>query len=192
MNHTLTRIATAAGVTLAMIVAEGALAAKAPADPCKFQKMIKQNGFEISIDVPAGEPCGLGTFFMTILPRKGNPLTLKANRDGMLVDAFVVELSGAAPSEIVVVAKGDGEAAYGTITIFESVDGHYVQKQVARLGDAEAEGYAGRDTFAVKDGAIMRKFPVFTAPAEPGGEPQPTATERTLKYDFTGNHWVTP
>lgn len=191
MKMTFTMMSKAAAAVLAAtLVAGAALAAKAPADPCKFQKTIKQAGTEISIDIPADEPCGLGTFFMTILPRKGDPQTLKANRDGMLIDAFTAELSGNAPVEIVVVAKGDGAAAYGAISIFESVDGKYVEKQVVPLRGAEAAGYAGRDLFTVKDGVLIRQFPAYTPPAEPGGEPQPTGETRTLKYDFTANRWA--
>jgi hypothetical protein len=181
----------AAAAFAATLIAGAALAAKAPADPCKFQKTIKQRGTEISIDVPAGEPCGLGTFFMTLVPRKGEVQTLKANRDGRLVDAFLVELSGGAPEEIVVVAMGDGASGYGTVTIFESVEGRYVEKLVAGLGEQEASGYAGRDTFSVKNGALMREFPLFAPPAEEGAEPLPTGETRTLKYDYAGNAWVT-
>lgn len=191
MKKTPTMISKVAVATLAATLAAGAaLAAKAPADPCKFQKTIKQGGAEISIDIPADEPCGLGTFFMTIVPRKGDPQTLKANRDGILIDAFTVELSGAAPPEIVVVAKGDGVAAYGAISIFESVDGHYVERHVVPLRGEEASGYAGHDLFTVKDGVVIRQFPVYSPPAEPGGEPQPTGETRTLKYDFTANRWT--
>lgn len=191
MKTTLTMISKVVAATLSVtLVAGAALAAKAPADPCKFQKTIKQGGAEISIDIPADEPCGLGTFFMTIVPRKGDPQTLKANRDGILVDAFAVELSGAAPPEIVVVAKGDGSAAYGAISIFESVDGRYVERHVAKLRGPEAEGYAGRDLFTTKDGAIIRQFPLFAPPVEPGAEPQATGDTRTLKYDFAANRWT--
>ncbi|MGK2858091.1 MAG: hypothetical protein ACSLFQ_12890 [Thermoanaerobaculia bacterium] len=191
MKTTSTMISKVAAAALATtLVAGAALGAKAPADPCKFQKTIKQGGAEISIDIPAGEPCGLGTFFMTILPRTGDPQTLKANRDGMLIDAFTVELTGKAPIEIVVVAKGDGVAAYGTISLFESVDGKYVEKDVVPLRGPEAQGYAGRDTFTTKDGTIIRQFPLFVPAAEAGAEPQPTGDTRTLKYDFAGNRWV--
>ncbi|MCM2317159.1 MAG: hypothetical protein NDJ92_18590 [Thermoanaerobaculia bacterium] len=192
MKKTLRLISKVAAAALSVTLGAGAaLAAKAPADPCKFQKTIKQGGTEISIDIPADEPCGLGTFFMTIVPRKGDPQTLKANRDGMLIDAYTVELSGAAPPEIVVLAKGDGAAAYGAITIFESVEGRYVEKQVAPLRGPEAEGYAGRDVFTTKNGVIIRQFPLFAPPAEPGAEPQATGETRTLTYDFAGNRWTT-
>lgn len=191
MQMTFTKMSKAAAAALAAtLVAGTALAAKAPADPCKFQKTIKQAGTEISIDIPADEPCGLGTFFMTILPRNGDPQTLKANRDGMLIDAFTAELSGSAPIEIVVLAKGDGAYAYGAISIFESVEGKYVEKHVVPLRGEEAAGYAGHDLFSVKDGVVIRQFPVYAPPAEPGGEPQPTGETRTLKYDFAANRWA--
>jgi len=172
------------------IPAGAAYAAKAAPDPCKFQKTMRQGSTEISIDIPAGEPCGLGTFFLTIVPKKGNPQTLQADRDGMLIDAMFVELNGAAPQEIVVVAKGVDAAAYGSIAIFESVDGRYVQHRVARLSGEAANGYAGRDTFVVKDGLIERDFPLYAPAADPNGEPQPTGEKKALRYDFASNSWV--
>lgn len=185
----ITRTALVALVTLT-IPAGAAMAAKAAPDPCKFQKTIRSGGSSISIDVPEGEPCGLGTFFLTIMPKKGDPQALKADRDGMLTDALVVELNGAAPLEIVVVAKGVDAAAYGSITIFESVDGKYVERRVARLSGDAAAGYAGRDTFIVKDGLIERDFPVYAPAAEPGGDPQPTGEKKALRYDFAANSWI--
>ncbi len=172
------------------LLAGSALAAKAPADPCKFQRTIDKGGISISIDIPADEPCGLGTFFLTIVPKKGDPQALKVDRDGMLTDAMVVELSGAAPAEIVVIEKGTDALALGAITIFESIDGHYAERRVARLAVDAAAGYAGRDLFVVKDGVIEREFPVYAPSAEPGGEPQPTGETRKLKYDFAGDKWV--
>lgn len=167
-----------------------AFAAKAAPDPCKFQKTIKQGGTEISIDVPEEEPCGLGTMFLTIAPRKGDPQALKSDRDGMIVDAMLVELNGAPPLEIVVIEKGVDLAEYGSIAIFESIDGHYVERRVARLTGEVANGYAGRDTFVVKNGLIERDFPVYAPAAEPGGEPQPTGEKRALRYDFAANSWI--
>lgn len=184
----LTRTTLAAIVALAIPTAS-ALAAKAAPDPCKFQKTMRQGGVEISIDIPEGEPCGLGTFFLTIVPKKGDPQTLKADRDGMLTEAMLVELSGAAPMEIVVVAKGVDSAAYGSIVLFETVDGRYVERRVPRLSGDLAAGYAGRDSFSVKNGAVEREFPLFAAPAD-GGEPQPTGETRKLAYDFAANAWV--
>jgi hypothetical protein len=184
----LIRTTVAAIVTLS-VPAGSAIAAKHAADPCKFQKTIRQGGTSISIDVPEGEPCGLGTFFLTILPKKGDPQTLKADRDGMLTEALLVELNGAAPQEIVVVAKGVDAAAYGSITMFESVDGKYVEHRIPRLSGDAAAGYAGRDTFIVKDGAIEREFPLY-APAAEGSEPQPTGEMRKLRYDLKSNSWV--
>jgi hypothetical protein len=167
-----------------------ASAAKASPDPCKFQKTIKQGGTSISIDIPAGEPCGLGTFFLTIVPKKGDPQTLKADRDGLIIDAMLVELNGAAPLEIVVLAKGDDAAAYGSVTIFEVVDGKYVERRVKRLSGPLAEGYAGRDTFVVKDGVLERDFPLYAPAAEPEGAPTPTGETRRLRYDLATETWV--
>ncbi|MFA6955925.1 MAG: hypothetical protein WC538_08645 [Thermoanaerobaculia bacterium] len=181
---------TLAALLMFSIPAGSVLAAKAPPDPCKFQKTVRQGANEISIDIPEGEPCGLGTFFLTILPKKGNPQTLKAARDGMLIDVVLAELNGAAPQEIVVVAKGVDAAAYGSIAIFESIDDHWAQHRVARLSGDAANGYAGRDAFIVKDGVIERDFPVYAPAAEPTGEPQPTGEKKSLRYDFASNSWI--
>jgi len=187
--NAIARATLAALVTLS-VPAGSALAGKAAPDPCKFQKTIWQGSTEISIDIPGDEPCGLGTFFLTIVPKKDNPQTLQADRDGMLIDAMVVELNGAAPKEIVVVAKGVDAAEYGSITVFESIDGRYVQHRVARLSGDAAKGYAGRDTFVVKDGLIERDFPVYSPASEPNAQPQPTGEKRSLRYDFAANSWV--
>ncbi|MBI2213381.1 MAG: hypothetical protein HYU52_07020 [Acidobacteria bacterium] len=172
------------------IPAPSRVEAKSAPDPCKFQKTIKDGGSSISIDVPAGEPCGLGTVFVTIIPKKGDPQTLRADRDGMITDASLVELNGALPPEIVIVAKGIDAAAYGSITIFEAVDGHYVERRVPRLTGDAAAGYAGRDTFVIKDGLIERDFPVYAPASEAGGEPQATGETRALRYDFGSDSWV--
>lgn len=183
-------LATVVAFLTLSIPAGSLFAAKATPDPCKYQRTIRQGGTEFSIDVPEGEPCGLGTMFLTIVPKKGDPQTLQADRDGMIVDVQFAELSGAAPPEIIVIEKGTDAAAYGAITIFESIDGHYVEHRVARLSGEAANGYAGRDTFVVKDGFIERDFPVYAPATEAGEEPQPTGASKALQYDFASNSWV--
>lgn len=105
--------------------------------------------------------------------------------DGEIVDAWDMDLDSDGNPELYIQSKGKGEGSYLSMYIYEySENGSNRQIRFPELGSSLKKGYRGSDSVYVKDGKLMREFPLFST-----GDSaiKPTGEIRKLEYSLRSN-----
>jgi hypothetical protein len=55
------------------------------------------------------------------------------------------------------------------------------------LNNSQRKGYRGSDNFYIRDGKLMREFPIYSGN---GKEAKPTGAKRQLEYGLRGNEFT--
>jgi hypothetical protein len=105
--------------------------------------------------------------------------------DGKIVDAWDMDLDSDGNPELYIQSKGEGEGSYLTMYIYEyNESGSNQQIRFPDLGSTLKKGYRGSDSVYVKDGKLMREFPLYST-----GDSASKATGeiRKLEYSLRSN-----
>lgn len=114
-----------------------------------------------------------------------NYKSMAGELDGKIVDAWDMDLDSDGNPELYIQSKGDGEGSYLSMYIYEySESGSTQQIRFPELGSSLKKGYRGSDSIYVKDGKLMREFPLFST-----GDSAVKATGeiRKLEYSLRSN-----
>jgi hypothetical protein len=82
--------------------------------------------------------------------------------DGKIVDVWDMDLDSDGDPELYIQAKGEGKGSYLNMYIYEYSDGG--SNQLIRFPDLSSalkKGYKGDDSVYIKEGKLIREFPVF-------------------------------
>lgn len=105
--------------------------------------------------------------------------------DGRIADAWDMDLDSDGNPELYIHSKGEGEGSYLNMYIYEySSSGSNQQLKFPDLSGSLKKGYKGLDSIYIKDGKLMREFPVFSTEdtsAKSSGE------IRRMEYNLRGN-----
>lgn len=83
--------------------------------------------------------------------------------DGEIVDAWDMDLDSDGNPELYIHSRGEGEGSYLTMYIYEyNESGSNQQIRFPELGSSLKKGYKGNDSVYVKDGKLMREFPIYS------------------------------
>ncbi len=114
-----------------------------------------------------------------------NYRSLSGELDGHIVDAWDMDLDSDGNPELYIQSKGEGEGSYLNMYIYEySESGSNQQIRFPTLSGSLKKGYRGSDSVYIKDGKLMREFPLFTkddSTAKSSGE------IRRMEYRLRGN-----
>ncbi len=105
--------------------------------------------------------------------------------DGRIVDAWDMDLDSDGNPELYIQSKGEGEGSYLSMYIYEySEGGSNQQIRFPDLSGSLKKGYKGNDSVYVKEGKLMREFPLFST-----GDSASKATGeiRKLEYSLRSN-----
>lgn len=105
--------------------------------------------------------------------------------DGKIVDAWDMDLDSDGNPELYIQSKGEGEGSYLSMYIYEySEGGSNQQIRFPDLSGSLKKGYKGNDSVYVKEGKLMREFPLFST-----GDSASKATGeiRKLEYSLRSN-----
>lgn len=84
--------------------------------------------------------------------------------DGEIADVWDMDMDSDGNPELYIQAKGEGEGSYLTMYVYEfSGNGSYQELRFPSLGSASKKGYKGNDSLYIKEGKLLREFPVFAA-----------------------------
>lgn len=84
--------------------------------------------------------------------------------DGKIVDAWDMDLDSDGNPELYIQSKGEGEGSYLNMYIYEySEGGSNQQIRFPELSGSLKKGYKGNDSVYVKEGKLMREFPLFNS-----------------------------
>lgn len=105
--------------------------------------------------------------------------------DGKLLDAWNMDMDSDGNPEIFLQAEGVGEGSHLNMYVYEFNDAGSGQKiTFPSLSGSLKKGYKGQDSVYIKDGKLMREFPVY-------GESDTTSSKSTekriLEYSLRNN-----
>lgn len=114
-----------------------------------------------------------------------NYRSISGELDGRIVDAWDMDLDSDGNPELYIQSKGEGEGSYLSMYIYEyNESGSNQQIRFPELGSTLKKGYKGSDSVYVKDGKLMRQFPLFSTDDTVG---KPTGEIRKLEYSLRSN-----
>lgn len=114
-----------------------------------------------------------------------NYRSITGELDGKIVDAWDMDLDSDGNPELYIQSQGEGEGSYLSMYIYEyNESGSNQQIRFPELGSSLKKGYKGSDSVYVKDGKLMREFPLYST-----GDSASKATGeiRKLEYSLRSN-----
>jgi len=157
-----------------------AAAAAIPTVPSGFDKQLELNGIGFHVTSPnvaAGNAVSVAPAGLEI---DNSPFTTDA--DGAVTGAEVADLDADGSPEVYVYLTSTDDAERGSVVAFsankrKSLSSIYLPP----IADtpAAAQGYQGHDDFAVVEGSLVRRFPIY---AGEGVGAAPTGKTRQLQY----------
>lgn len=118
--------------------------------------------------------------------------TLVRDVNGRITEAEVADLNVDAFPEIYIYAKSDGSGSYGSLIAFSSNKNKSLSDiflPEIEAGSNESIGFMGHDDFAVVEGTLVRRFPVY----KPGdSNAKPSGGMRQIQYKLRAGEagWV--
>jgi hypothetical protein len=167
------------GITEAT-VSEPPAAAATPPVPAGFDRQLELNGIGFHVTSPNVAASNTVDVTPAGLEIDNSPFTWDA--DGAVTGAEVADLDADGSPEIYVYVTSTDADARGSVVAFsankrKSLSSIYLPP----IADtpAAAQGYRGHDDFAVVEGSLVRRFPIY---AGEGAAASPTGKTRQLQY----------
>jgi hypothetical protein len=105
--------------------------------------------------------------------------------DGKIVDAWDMDLDSDGNPELYIQSKGEGDGSYLSMYIYEYSDGGSNQQiRFPDLSGSLKKGYMGKDSVYIKEGKLMRQFPLFSTEDSLS---KATGEIRKLEYSLRNN-----
>jgi hypothetical protein len=157
-----------------------AAAAAIPTVPSGFDKQLELNGIGFHVTSPNVAASNTVDVTPAGLEIDNSPFTWDA--DGAVTGAEVADLDADGSPELYVYVTSTDADARGSVVAFSSNKRKSLSSiYLAPIADtpAAAKGYQGRDDFAVVEGSLVRRFPIY---AGEGVGAAPTGKTRQLQY----------
>lgn len=110
--------------------------------------------------------------------------TTTGDLDGTIVDVYNSDMDLDGNPEILLQARGTDSTNYATIYAFEFNNGKANKLDFPKLTKSQRKGYRGGDNFYIKEGRLMREFPIYDGD---GKDTKATAAKRVLEYSLRSN-----
>jgi hypothetical protein len=158
-------------------------------DPFRFHKMIEVSpGQDYDILSWGRGSSTVGAFMILHSDSAAAKYTTTTgDLDGAIVDVYNSDMDLDGNPEIIIQAKGKDTINYTTIYAFEFSNGKANKLDFPKLTKSERKGYRGDDNFYIKEGILMREFPIFDGN---GKDAKPTGQKRELQYGLRNNSFT--
>lgn len=113
--------------------------------------------------------------------------TTTGDLDGAIVDVYNADMDVDGNPEILIQAKSKDTTKYATIYAFEFNNNKANKLDFPRLNSSQRKGYRGNDNFYIRDGKLMREFPIYSGT---GNDAKPTGAKRQLEYGLRSNEFT--
>ena len=115
--------------------------------------------------------------------------TTTGDLDGAIIDVYNSDMDVDGNPEILIQAKSKDTTNYTSIYAFEFNDNSSKANKLdfPKLTSSQRKGYRGNDNFYIRDGKLMREFPIFSGT---GKEAKPSGAKRQLEYGLRGNEFT--
>lgn len=111
-------------------------------------------------------------------------VTTTGDLDGSIVDVYNSDMDLDGNPEILIQTKGKDSTNYATVYAFEYDNNKANKLDFPRLTQTQRKGYRGNDNFYIKDGKLMREFPIYSGS---GKDAKETGAKRQLQYSMRNN-----
>jgi hypothetical protein len=115
--------------------------------------------------------------------------TTTGDLDGAIIDVYNSDMDVDGNPEILIQAKSKDTTNYTSIYAYEFNDNNSKANKLdfPKLTSSQRKGYRGNDNFYIRDGKLMREFPIFNGT---GKEAKPSGAKRQLEYGLRGNEFT--
>ena len=113
--------------------------------------------------------------------------TTTGDLTGAIVDVYNSDMDLDGNPEIILQAKGRDTTANTNIYAFEFTDGKARKLDFPKLNKSQRQGYRGDDNFYIKEGILIREFPLFDGN---GKDAKATGLKRQLQYGLRNNEFT--
>jgi|SRR6185312_7031358 len=113
--------------------------------------------------------------------------TTTGDLDGSIVDVYNSDMDLDGNPEILIQTKGKDTINYTNIYAFEFGGEKARKLDFPKLTKAQKKGYRGDDNLYIKDGALIREFPIYDGNSAAA---KPTGAKRQLQYGLRNNEFT--
>lgn len=113
--------------------------------------------------------------------------TTTGDLDGAITDVYNTDMDMDGNPEILIQTKAKDSTQHTQIDAFEYRDNRAQKLDFPKLNQSQKKGYRGEDQFYIKDGGLMREFPVYDGS---GADAKPTGNKRILAYGIRNNSFT--
>jgi hypothetical protein len=113
--------------------------------------------------------------------------TTTGDLDGDIVDTYNSDMDLDGNPEILIQAKGRDTINYTNIYAFEFSSGGAHKLDFPKLTKTQRAGYRGDDNFYIKEGKLIREFPIFDGNTKAA---KPTGAKRQFEYGLRNNEFT--
>lgn len=113
--------------------------------------------------------------------------TTTGDLDGTIKDVFNADMDTDGNPEILIQSKGKDTVNYAKVYAFEFNNNDARKLDFPRLNTSQRNGYRGGDNFYIKDGKLIREFPIYD---RNDSLAKPTGAKRQLEYGLRGNEFT--
>jgi len=158
-------------------------------DPFRFHKMIEVSpGQDYDILSWGRGSKNVGAFMILHSDSAAAKYTTTTgDLDGAIVDVYNSDMDLDGNPEIIIQARGKDSTNFATIYAFEFTGGKANKLDFPKLTKSQRKGYRGDDNFYIKDGILMREFPVYDSNE---ADAKPTGQKRQLQYGLRDNSFT--
>lgn len=149
-------------VAASLLAACGRSTPEAAPAPVAFDKTLTSNGITFRVSAPNASSVGTVSIVPTGLTVANDPITQEV--DGTVVGAEIADLDVNGWPELYVFTRSAGSGSYGSV-LGQAVNEGKSLSAIFLPDLAEdamlAEGYMGRDEFAIVEDSLVRRFPIY-------------------------------
>ncbi|MBD1387286.1 hypothetical protein IDJ75_18500 [Mucilaginibacter rigui] len=113
--------------------------------------------------------------------------TTTGDLDGTITDVYNADMDLDGNPEILIQSKGKDTVNYARIYAFEFNNNDADKLDFPKLTSSQRKGYRGNDNFYIKEGKLIREFPIY---ASNDSLAKPTGAKRQLEYSLRSNNFT--
>lgn len=113
--------------------------------------------------------------------------TTTGDLDGTITDVFNADMDMDGNPEILIQSKGKDTVNYARIYAFEFNNNDADKLDFPKLTNSQRKGYRGNDNFYIKEGKLIREFPIYDSNDSLA---KPTGAKRQLEYGLRSNNFT--
>jgi hypothetical protein len=113
--------------------------------------------------------------------------TTTGDLDGTITDVYNADMDLDGNPEILIQSKGKDTVNYAKIYAFEFSNNDANKLDFPKLTNSQKKGYRGNDNFYIKEGKLIREFPIYDGN---DAAAKPTGAKRQLEYSLRSNDFT--